>query len=345
MIKSRLLYLLLLFFTACGVSKDRYQDQVMRTQELGAREADLTSRLNSSIGQIEMLEFALEKNQDKLQELDNKQKQFLDKNADLDAQLKRLTSSEISLKTEVAGLRKEKAALESSMEAVLGELKQERSEGQQVKNVLEECRGDLSDLKAQADVLGEQKNQAEREKKEKLDEISKTYEDLLEGMKEEVSKGRVTISQLKGKLTVNLLDEIIFDSGSAAVKPDGRGVLERLGELLGNLKDKLIVVEGHTDNVPIRGDLAKRFPTNWELSTARATSVVRYLEEKVGIPPTRLSAVGFGSNRPIGPNDTPEGRAMNRRIELKLVPAAAPMLADKKNDDFSDNNIVFDSQD
>jgi len=103
-------------------------------------------------------------------------------------------------------------------------------------------------------------------------------------------------------------------------------VLNRVGEVLKGLVDKAIVIEGHTDDVRISGDLAKRFPTNWELSTARATSVVRYLQEAAGIPPDRLSAVGFGPYRPVGPNDTSEGRARNRRIEIKLVPLESPPL-------------------
>jgi chemotaxis protein MotB len=188
-------------------------------------------------------------------------------------------------------------------------------------------RQEITALEARVADLVAEKETEEREKREKLDEISRTYEGLLEGMKEEVAKGRVTISQLRGKLTVNLLDEILFDSGSAAIKPEGRDVLKRLGGVLAEVGDKAVVIEGHTDNVPISGELAKRFPTNWELSTARATSVVRYLEEEAGILPERLSAMGFGPHRPVASNDSPEGRLRNRRIEIKLVPLEAPLFA------------------
>ena len=86
------------------------------------------------------------------------------------------------------------------------------------------------------------------------------------------------------------------------------------------MQDKAIRVEGHTDNVPIAPSLRVRFATNWELSTARATAVVRYLQDKAGIAPDHLIASGYGEYRPLSPNTTPEGRAQNRRIEIVLVP-------------------------
>lgn len=332
---------LLIFILSCGVSKDRYQAQVMRTQELSAHEGDLLSRLDASGLQIEKLKKSLEEKSSELEEFKGKFEKATETNADLRVRLQTLTNSEISLKSSLEDCKGEKNNIQASLDSVQGELKSEKNSSLELKDDLETCRGGLSDLKAKADLLSEQKRLAEQEKREKIDEMSNTYEDLLEGMKEEVDKGRITISQLKGKLSVNLLDEIIFDSGRSDIKTDGMKVLDRLGELLGNLDDKLIVVEGHTDNVAIRGDLAKRFPTNWELSTARATSVVRYLEETVGVPPTRLSAVGFGENRPLAPNDTPEGRAGNRRIEIKLVPIAAPLVADtEKNEEAADDVIV-----
>jgi chemotaxis protein MotB len=100
-----------------------------------------------------------------------------------------------------------------------------------------------------------------------------------------------------------------------------------VGQILKGMEDKAIVIEGHTDSVPLRGELARVFPTNWELSAARATSIVRYLQDTVGVDPRRLSAVGFGPNRPLDTNDSPEGRARNRRIEIKLLPLDAPLLA------------------
>ncbi|MBC8229206.1 OmpA family protein [bacterium] len=117
------------------------------------------------------------------------------------------------------------------------------------------------------------------------------------------------------------MDKILFDSGKAVIKSDGKRVLDKISSLLLNkYPDRQIRVEGHTDNVPISGVLQNRFPTNWELSTARATAAVRYLQEKNGVDSTRLASVGFGQYHPIDTNDTPEGKARNRRIEIVLLP-------------------------
>ncbi|MFH2074643.1 MAG: OmpA family protein, partial [Pseudomonadota bacterium] len=107
--------------------------------------------------------------------------------------------------------------------------------------------------------------------------------------------------------------------GRAEVKSEGLEVLKRVVEILKTVTDKIIRVEGHTDNVPIGGILAKRYPTNWELSAARAINITRSLE-KEGLDPALLSAAAFGEYQPVADNETPEGRAKNRRIAIILLP-------------------------
>ncbi|MBI5343409.1 MAG: OmpA family protein [Deltaproteobacteria bacterium] len=159
----------------------------------------------------------------------------------------------------------------------------------------------------------------QKAQEEKVQKVSKTYEDLLVKMKGEIAKGEVTISELKGKLTVNMVDAILFDSGKAEVKTEGQAVLQKVISILKDVKDKAIRTEGHTDNVQIIGMLAKKYPTNWELSAARAINVTRYLQEQ-GLDPAILSAVAYGEYKPVAANDTPEGKQKNRRIEIILVP-------------------------
>lgn len=151
------------------------------------------------------------------------------------------------------------------------------------------------------------------------EETSKTYTAMIEKMKSEIAEGQVTITELKGRLTVNLVDAILFDSGKADIKPEGRQVLQKVAEVIGQAEDKAIRVEGHTDNVKISPALARAFPSNWELSAARAINVARYLQ-RLGVDPALLSAAAYGEYRPVSENDTPEGRAKNRRIEIVLVP-------------------------
>jgi len=151
------------------------------------------------------------------------------------------------------------------------------------------------------------------------EETSKTYAQMIEKMRSEIAEGQVTITELKGRLTVNMVDAILFDSGKADIKPEGRQVLQKVAEVVGQVEDKAIRVEGHTDNVKIGGALARAFASNWELSASRAINVARYLQ-RLGVDPSLLSAAAYGEYRPVSENDTPEGRAKNRRIEIVLVP-------------------------
>jgi len=132
-----------------------------------------------------------------------------------------------------------------------------------------------------------------------------------------------------GRLRVGLVDKILFDSGAAAVSKRGEEVLARVGAVLATIDDKQIQVSGHTDKTPISGKLASQFPSNWELSTARATNVVRFLSEKANVPPQRLVASGYAEYHPIASNKTAAGRARNRRIEILLTPSLAPKAIDK----------------
>lgn len=118
----------------------------------------------------------------------------------------------------------------------------------------------------------------------------------------------------KGTVSFRISSEILFASGEASLSGPGLAVLGRLVPVLGSAAQHRIVVEGHTDNMPIQ---TERFPSNWELSTGRAASVVRYLQSQ-GIDPARMRATGFADTRPLAPNDTPQGRAQNRHVEVIL---------------------------
>lgn len=161
---------------------------------------------------------------------------------------------------------------------------------------------------------------AEAAKAAELAAAKKNFDDLTTGLKSEIAAGEIKITQLKDKLTVNLVDRILFDSGKAEVKDDGRKVLDKVGGVLRSVADKNIRIEGHTDDKPIAGELQAKYPTNWELSTARATAVARYLQDKAKVDPRRLVAAGYGEYHPVASNETPETRALNRRIEIVLVP-------------------------
>jgi len=152
--------------------------------------------------------------------------------------------------------------------------------------------------------------------KKEQEQAGQMAKGLEEEMRSDLESKDVAISNLKGKLTVNILDRVMFDSGEAVLKPDGESVLRKIASILAGHPELKIQVIGHTDNVPIRN----RFPSNWELSTARALAAVHFLTEKVGVDPRRVGAAGYGEYRPIADNSTPEGRARNRRIAITILP-------------------------
>ena len=184
---------------------------------------------------------------------------------------------------------------------------------------ISELREKTAALETENTSLKESIASLKKAKEEEVKTVSKTYENLMQEMKGEIAQGQVTITELKGKLTLDVVDKILFASGEAEVKPEGLAVLRRVIEILKDVKDKAIRIEGHTDNVKIGGVLARRYATNWELSAARALNVTRYLE-KQGLDPALLAAVAYGEYKPIADNGTSEGRAKNRRIAIILQP-------------------------
>ena len=174
------------------------------------------------------------------------------------------------------------------------------------------------DAGLQQQLAGMQANFADLEKEK--DQTVQSAKGLEDEMRNDLASKDVTISKLQGKLTVNILDRVMFDSGEADLKPDGQAVMLKIAAFLAQHPELKIHVIGHTDNMPIRGNARLRFPTNWELSTARAVAAVRFLTERAGVDPRRLGAVGYGEYRPVADNATPEGRARNRRIAITILP-------------------------
>ncbi len=233
------------------------------------------------------------------------------------------------LSNENSALKARIAGLTTNLENTAGERDKMAADNRELENLLKAKSDSLSqtivELRQKVAALEnenaglKQEIAALQKSREETQKASKTYEDLVAKMKGEIAKGEITISELKGKLTVNMVDAILFDSGKAEVKPEGQAVLQKVISILKDVKDKAIRTEGHTDNVPIVGMLAKKYPTNWELSAARAINVTRYLQDQ-GIDPAHLSAAAYGEYKPVAANDTPEGKAKNRRIEIILVP-------------------------
>ncbi|HYA37433.1 MAG TPA: OmpA family protein [Candidatus Methylomirabilis sp.] len=173
---------------------------------------------------------------------------------------------------------------------------------------------EIANLQKQVAALEQQKTELQT-----TSEQNKAQYDALVGkLSTEVEKGQLQVRQYQNMLTVDVAEQIFFDSGHADLKDSGKAVLLNVGKAIKSYENKIIRVVGYTDNVPIAKSMQNVYPSNWELSVARATSVVRYLQE-VGVPPERMVASGRGEYAPIASNDTPEGRQKNRRIEIQLI--------------------------
>ena len=164
-------------------------------------------------------------------------------------------------------------------------------------------------------------NESDKKLKATADYMSKTnklYDDLVKELSSEVDAKKIKIKELKDGISVNLSEDILFPSGSAELNKNGVKVITKVSTKLKGIPHQVIVA-GFTDNVPIKGGLAKIYPTNWELAGARAASVVRVLEA-AGVDSRKMTAVSYGDNEPVASNKTAEGRAQNRRIEIRLRP-------------------------
>ncbi len=177
---------------------------------------------------------------------------------------------------------------------------------------------DLESVRDQLQRTSSELHQQVTQKESELATLRSTQDELLEGLKKEIADRQIQVERIRDQIRVDMVDEILFDSGEATLKPGGVEVLKKVGTVLAKVKDRPIEVQGHTDNVPIRGALAKRFPTNWELSSARATNVARFLQDHAALDPTRLSATAYSEYKPRASNDTEQGRRANRRIEILL---------------------------
>ena len=215
---------------------------------------------------------------------------------------------------------------EGTAEAVRSQLDQARAEAEKAKKLsleLEQNRAELAKLK---DLSSSEKKVLEQKLAEQQLALEKfkattvqTDMRLEDSLRKELADKDVQISRLKDQLKVTVASEILFPSGSAELSPEGVDVLKKVANAANKSQDE-VRVEGHTDTDIIAPVLAQYYPTNWELSTARAAVAVRTLEATGMVPASRLAAVGYGDSRPVAPNDTVEGKAKNRRVEIVFTP-------------------------
>jgi chemotaxis protein MotB len=193
---------------------------------------------------------------------------------------------------------------------------------------LEEARGSyfgeqekLKGLSVERDTLAGKLEKETQEKEAALKALASIQEQLSNSFNTEIESGDIAIVRRHGQLVVDVSDKILFAQGEADVTERGQKVLGQVADVLGQLEGYTIQVAGHTDSARVTTpSLAERYPTNWELSTARATNVVRFLEETEKVASSRLMAAGFAEHRPVAANTSKYGMQRNRRIEVTLLP-------------------------
>ena len=219
--------------------------------------------------------------------------------SDLQSQLRDSEQARRDLEAHIAELEGQNGQLVARLQALGQDVEGLRAERTTLTDSLAETQRALDELRAR-----EAAQQARLA----------TFRAMLERFRAMIDSGRLRVRVVRNRMVVELPDNVLFDSGQAQLKPEGETTLTEVGQILATITDRQFQVAGHTDSVPSR-----RWASNWELSTARAVSVARFLIG-LGMSGERLSAAGYSDTQPIDTNDTDEGRAHNRRIEIVLVP-------------------------
>jgi len=231
----------------------------------------------------------------------------------------------------LSGKLKAAIAEKDDLAAKLSDALKEKSAQERQKGVFQAARDkalhDLGKLKEERDRLSTRLASLDEARLKQEEALSaarvKGHDDMgttADAVLKEIQGGSARVEQDGPGFTLSLSDALLFEEGSEKLREPGAAILERLGKALKSLGDREILVEGHSDNTPFKKGLLGGYTGHWELSAARATVVARWLHEHAGLDPARLSAAGYGEFRPAQPNDTPEGRAANRRVTFVVTP-------------------------
>ena len=173
-------------------------------------------------------------------------------------------------------------------------------------------------LEEDKDKLGQDLARVKSEKEAEIEKNRRAMEALRRSLSNEIKNLEVKLAETERGLVITFVSEVLFDSGKAVVRTEAYEKLDKVARVLQEIvADRMLAIEGHTDNEPIK---YSGWKSNWELSSARALSVLHYLVDKQQIAPERISAIGYGEYHPVADNDTKEGRQKNRRVEIVILP-------------------------
>jgi chemotaxis protein MotB len=239
---------------------------------------------------------------------------------DLRGDLQRQEEVEDSLRAVMADLREEIEGLERRRSDLEGRLQSAAEEVHRLEVVLSERGTEYAALQERLQSLAA----VEQEVRDR----NRIYEEVIGRFRSLIDGGQLAVSIDRGRMVIQLPQDILFPSGSATLSADGTRTLSEVASVLATLEGRAFQVEGHTDNVPIS---TAQFPSNWELSSARALSVVRVLVQG-GVPAESLSGAGYGEYQPVASNDDRDSRRLNRRIEIVMLPNLDVIAGTEFND-------------
>ena len=259
----------------------------------------------------------------KVTDLNDELKIVTERNSQLENQLKDETEKITSLNKDILSLKNKtlklqaqiqgEKPLEEKISRLQEDLRQERETAMSREKETSVLKDKISKLQAQ--IQGQNFVAQSR-----IKELKSASKSLIAELERELKDKLLTIKELKEKLTITLVDSLLFDFGKATITTEGREALDKVGNIVRNIHDMQIWIVGHTDNVPIKNEYLYKFPSNWELSAARASAVTNYFQKNNTIDPKDLTVIGRSFYEPVATNDTAEGRAKNRRVEIIIAP-------------------------
>ncbi|MCG2775501.1 MAG: OmpA family protein [Desulfobacterales bacterium] len=310
--QSRILYL----DGEIAKGKGEIEEIQRQLSDLETEKALTVSKMDQLKSSYDINSMALKSANERISELENT---ISVKNQRLSSFEEELNNLEKQLEEE----KKVKAALETELtyrDAATTELQEKLKSSQSrilfLEDEIAKGKGEIERLQLKLSNITGEKDITEI----KIAQLKTTYENLVSDLKKQIENQEVTIKTFEEKISVTFVDRILFEFGKAKISPKGRMILGKIGNTLKNVQGKQIRVVGHTDDVPISPGYHYKFPSNWELSAARAASVVNYLQNEQGLDPANLEAVGRSFYEPIASNETSKGRAQNRRVNIIIVP-------------------------
>jgi len=329
-----------IFYRQSNIKDQELEDVKKNLLSLKQSEKDFKAQVQHKDDFIGKLQSQLETSQAQILSLQDHTKQLMSLEDCKEINIKELNNanqrivqleSEINLKgQELADANKNLLSLKQSEQDLKTRFQQKDDSFGKLQSQLETLQAQILSLQGQTEQkkteLMSLKNQFQnvREEKDsveiKIEEIKSTYNALVNKLQGNINNQEAIIKEFEKKLSVTFIDSVLFGFGEASITLGGEKILKSVGDILKNLEDRKIRVIGHTDNIPIGSKYQSKFPTNWELSSARAAAVIRFFQNESGLDPENMECVGRSYYQPVTSNKTSVGRAKNRRVEIIIVP-------------------------